>query len=181
MALPASLSTCTVVGTYVDLQGNPVRGSINFTPQTILKETAANVIIIPVVIQKTFDATGSFSVVLPVTNDTDVTPQPFIYTIEENFTGGRTIEIALPLSVAGTTQNLADLLPALESAEAASYVTVDQYQALLARYNDAESIRVLVVDAEDYVEDAETYAIATADAAEKLSYSNSNQMMLMGV
>lgn len=181
MALPASLSTCTVVGTYVDLQGNPVRGSINFTPQTILKETAANVIIIPVVIQKTFDATGSFSVVLPVTNDNDVTPQPFIYTIEENFTGGRTIQIALPLSVAGTTQNLADLLPALESAEAASYVTVDQYQALLARYNDAESIRVLVVDAEDYVEDAETYAMATADAAEKLSYSNSNQMMLMGV
>lgn len=181
MALPASLSTCTVVGTYVDLQGNPVRGSINFTPQTILKETAANVIIIPVVIQKTFDATGSFSVVLPVTSDTDVTPQPFIYTIEENFTGGRTIEIALPLSVAGTTQNLADLLPALASAEAASYVTVDQYQALLTRYNDAENIRVLVVDAEDYVEDAETYAMATADAAEKLSYSNANQMMLMGV
>ena len=112
MALPASLSTCTVVGTYVDLVGNPVRGSINFTPQTILKETTANVIIIPVVIQKTFDATGSFSVVLPVTSDTDVTPQPFIYTIEENFTGGRTIQIALPLSVAGTTQNLADLLPA---------------------------------------------------------------------
>jgi len=100
MALPASLSTCTVVGTYVDLIGNPVRGSINFTPQTILKETTANVIIIPVVIQKTFDATGSFSVTLPVTSDTDVTPQPFIYTIEENFTGGRTIEIALPLSVA---------------------------------------------------------------------------------
>ena len=181
MALPASLSTCTVVGTYVDLQGNPVRGSINFTPQTILKETTANVIIIPVVIQKTFDATGSFSVVLPVTNDNDVTPQPFIYTIEENFTGGRTIEIALPLSVAGTTQNLADLLPALSSAEAASYVTVDQYQALLTRYNDAENIRVLVVDAEDYVVDAEANAMATADAAEKLSYSNSNQMMLMGV
>lgn len=181
MALPASLSTCTVVGTYVDLQGNPVRGSINFTPQTILKETAANVIIIPVVIQKTFDATGSFSVVLPVTNDNDVTPQPFIYTLEENFTGGRTIEIALPLSVAGTTQNLADLLPALASAEAASYVTVDQYQALLTRYNDAEDIRVLVVDAEDYAIDAETYAMATADAAEKLSYSNNNQMMLMGV
>lgn len=181
MALPASLSTCTVVGTYVDLQGNPVRGSINFTPQTILKETAANVIIIPVVIQKTFDATGSFSVVLPVTNDTDVVPEPFIYILEENFTGGRTIEIALPLSVAGTTQNLADLLPALSSAEAASYVTVDQYQALLTRYSDAENIRVLVVDAEDYVVDAEANAMATADAAEKLSYSNSNQMMLMGV
>jgi len=181
MALPASLSTCTVVGTYVDLSGNPVRGSINFTPQTILKETTANVIIIPVVIQKTFDATGSFSVVLPVTSDTDVTPQPFIYTIEENFTGGRTIEIALPLSVAGTTQNLADLLPALDSAEAASYVTLDQYQALLTRYNNAESIRVLVVDADETAEDAEGYATDAAIAADEIALFNTKQMMLMGV
>lgn len=181
MALPASLSTCTVVGTYVDLSGNPVRGSINFTPQTILKETTANVIIIPVVIQKTFDATGSFSVVLPVTSDTDVTPQPFIYTIEENFTGGRTIEIALPLSVAGTTQNLADLLPALDSVEAASYVTLDQYQALLTRYNDAESIRVLVVDADESAADAESYANDAATAADEIALFNSKQMMLMGV
>jgi hypothetical protein len=181
MALPASLSTCTVVGTYVDLVGNPVRGSINFTPQTILKEVTANVILIPVVIQKTFDSTGSFSLVLPVTSDTDVTPQPFIYTMEENFTGGRTIQISLPLSVAGTTQNLADLLPALSSADAASYVSVDAYQALLARYNDAEGIRVIVVDADEYVDDAETYASDASKAAGSLSNYNSNQFMLMGV
>ncbi len=181
MALPASLSTCTVIGTYVDLIGNPVRGSLNITPQTILKETTANVIIIPVVIQKTFDATGSFSVVLPVTSDTDVTPQPFIYTFEENFTGGRTIELALPLSVAGTTQNLADLLPALLSAEAASYVTLDQYQALLLRYDDAESIRILVVDADEEADDAESHADDAAVAASALSSFNSNQLMMMGV
>ena len=181
MALPASLSTCTVVGTYVDLSGNPVRGSLNITPQTILKETTANVIIIPVVIQKTFDATGSFTVVLPVTSDTDVTPQPFIYTFEENFTGGRTIELALPLSVAGTTQNLADLLPALGSAEAAAFVSVDAYQALLTRYNNAENIRVLVVDADEEADDADTYATDALNAANTLSAYNSNQLMMMGV
>jgi hypothetical protein len=43
MALPASLSTVTVAGTYVDLLGNPVRGSITIEPQTILKEKTANV------------------------------------------------------------------------------------------------------------------------------------------
>ena len=181
MALPASLSTCTVVGTYVDLAGNPVRGSLNITPQTILKEVTANVIIIPVVIQKTFDATGSFSVVLPVTSDTDVTPQPFIYTFEENFTGGRTIELALPLSVAGTTQNLADLLPALSSADAAAYVSVDAYQALLTRYNNAESFRVLVVDADDEATTASGYATDASIAAGALSNYNANQLMMMGV
>jgi hypothetical protein len=120
-------------------------------------------------------------VTLPVTSDTDVTPQPFIYTIEENFTGGRTIEIALPLSVAGTTQNLADLLPALSSADAAAYVSVDAYQALLARYNDAENIRVLVVDADEYVDDAQSYALDASTAANSLSNYNANQFMLMGV
>jgi hypothetical protein len=181
MALPASLSTCTVVGTYVDLSGNPVRGSLNITPQTILKETTANVIIIPVVIQKTFDATGSFTVVLPVTSDTDVTPQPFIYTFEENFTGGRTIELALPLSVAGTTQNLADLLPALDAADAAAYVSVDAYQALLTRYNNAENIRVLVVDADEEADDADSYATDAQTAASALQNYNTNQLMMMGV
>ena len=181
MALPTTLSTCTVVGTYVDLSGNPVRGSINITPQTILKEVTQNVIIIPVVIQKTFDATGSFTVVLPVTSDTDVTPQPFIYTFEENFTGGRTIELALPLSVAGTTQNLADLLPALDAADAAAYVSVDAYQALLTRYNTSETIRVLVVDADEKADDANSYASAAASAAAALANYNTNQLMMMGV
>jgi hypothetical protein len=181
MPLPTTVSTCTVVGTYVDLSGNPVRGSINITPQTILKEVTENVIIIPVVIQKTFDPTGSFSVVLPVTSDTDVTPQPFIYTFEENFTGGRTIELALPLSVAGTTQNLADLLPALDSADAAAFVSVDAYQALLARYNDAESIRVLVVDADEKADDAQDYATDASNAAGAIANYNTNQLMMMGV
>ena len=89
--------------------------------------------------------------------------------------------MALPLSVAGTTQNLADLLPALGSAEAAAYVSVDAYQALLTRYNGAESIRVLVVDAEDKADDASSHATATANAATALTSYNTNQLMMMGV
>ena len=180
MALPTTLSTCTVTGTYVDLVGNPVAGSINFTPQTILKETTQNYIIIPVVIQKTFDASGSFTVTLPVTSDTDVAPQPFIYTVEENFTGGRTFALSLPLSVAGTTQNLADLLPAILASES-GYVTTDQYVALNARYTDAEGIRAIVVDAEDYEGNAQVYAAQASTAASALANYTANQMMLMGV
>ena len=180
MALPTSLSTCTVIGTYVDLLGNPISGSLNFTPQTILKETTQNYILIPVIIQKTFDANGSFSVVLPVTNDTDVAPQPFIYTIEENFAGGRTFQLSLPLSVAGTTQNLADLLPAILSTES-GYVTTDQYQALLARYSAANGTKTIVVDAEDYETNAQLYASAASTASSAIANYTSNQLMMMGV
>lgn len=181
MALPASLSTCTVEGTYVDLIGNPVSGSVTFTPQTILKETTLNVILMPTAIVKTLDASGSLSLTLPCTSDTDVTPQPFIYTVVENFTGGRTTQIALPLSVANTTQNLADLLPAVTTAVSASYVTLDQYQILLARYTADELVRLIVVNGEDYVENSATYATATASAAADLVNFTAKQMMLMGV
>ena len=181
MALPASLSTCTVEGTYVDLIGNPMSGSVTFTPQTILKETTLNVILMPTAIVKTLDASGSLSLTLPCTSDTDVTPQPFIYTVVENFTGGRTTQIALPLSVANTTQNLADLLPAVTTAVAASYVTLDQYQALLLRYTADELVRLIVVNGEDYVENSATYATATARAATELANFTAKQMMLMGV
>lgn len=181
MALPASLSTVTVTGTYVDLIGNPVRGSITFEPQTILKETTLNVIIMPVHILKTLDATGSFTITIPVTSDTDVTPQPFVYTITENFTSGRTFQIALPLSVAGTTQNLADLLTALSETEAASYITTDQYQGLLTRYNDASGIREIVVNASDYEGNAQAYASAASNAASAVANFTTNQLMMMGV
>ena len=181
MALPTTLSTCTVVGTYVDLIGNPVRGSLTFAPQTILKEVTQNVIIMPTHIVKTLDSTGSFSITLPVTSDTDVAPQPFIYDITENFTGGREFQIALPLSVANTTQNLADLLPAVDSTTAAAYVTVDQYQALLTRYTTAEGIRVIVVDAEDYEANAQVYATATATAADELASFTVKSLLFMGV
>jgi hypothetical protein len=181
MALPASLSTVTVAGTYVDLLGNPVRGSITIEPQTILKEKTLNVHIMPVHIVKTLDATGSFTTTLPVTSDTDVTPQPFVYILSESFTGGRTFEIALPLSVAGTTQNLADLLPAVTQAESASYITTDQYQALLTRYTAAEGVRVILVDAEDYEANAQVYAAATTAAATELAQFTVQSMLLMGV
>ena len=138
-------------------------------------------IIMPVHIVKTLDATGSFTITLPVTSDSDVAPQPFIYDITENFAGGREFQIALPLSVAGTTQNLADLLPAVDSATAASYVTTDQYQALLARYTDAEGIRVIVVDAEDYEANASAYATATTTAATEIASFTVKSLFLMGV
>ena len=181
MALPASLSTVTVAGTYVDLLGNPVRGSITFEPQTILKEKTLNVHIMPVHIVKTLDATGSFSITLPVTSDTDVTPHPFVYTIVENFTSGRTFQIALPLSVAGTTQNLADLLTALSEADATAYVSVDAYQGLLTRYNNASGRREIVVNAATYEGNALAYATEASNSASAVANFTTNQLMMMGV
>lgn len=181
MTLPATLAKCTVIGRYVDLLGNPIRGSLVVTPQVILKDKVSNVIIMPVAMVETLDATGAFSVVLPCTNDTDVLPTPFIYKITENFSGGREFTIALPVSVADTTQNMADLLPAVTLTDSAAYVTLDQYQALVSRYTTAEGIRVIVVAAPTYVANALAYRNATLVAANNLGYTNPNALMLMGM
>lgn len=181
MSLPTTLSTTTVQGTYVDLLGNPVRGSITWSPQTILKEKTQNKIIIPASIVKTFDATGSFSITLPVSNDPDVTPQPFVYIATENFGGGRTIEISLPVESAGTTINLADLLPAVDPTEALGYVTFAEYQLLQQRYDTAANIRTIVVSASAYEGNAQLYANLASKAAGAVANFTSNQLMMMGV
>lgn len=181
MSLPTTLSTTTVTGTYVDLLGNPIRGSISWSPQTILKEKTENKIIIPTTIVKTFDATGTFSITLPVSNDPDVTPQPFVYIATENFSGGRVIEISLPVESAGTTINLADLLPAVSPTEALGYITYAEYENLLTRYNAANNTRTIVVSASDYEGNAQLYAELASRAAGAVSNFTSNQLMMMGV
>ena len=181
MALPVSLSTCTVAGTYVDLGGNPVRGSLTFKPQTVLKEPNLKIILIPTAIVKTLDATGAVSIVLPVTTDPDVEPEPFIYEITENFSGGRTFAVSLPLSLAGQTVNLADLLPALPASQAANYISVDQYNALQENYSEANGIKVILVDAEEYEENAQIYAQLANQAATEINQFTIRSLMLMGV
>jgi len=53
---------------------------------------------------------GAFSVTLPATNDPDVVPVNFVYTVEESFPGGRTYTISVPYDTVGSL-DLADLSP----------------------------------------------------------------------
>lgn len=181
MSLPSSLSTTTVIGSYVDLLGNPVRGSISWSPQTVLKEKTANVIIIPTTIVKTFDATGAFTITLPTSTDPDVLPQPFVYIVTENFSGGRVIEISIPVESGGTTINLADLLPAVDPTEALGYITYAEYEGLLTRNTAAQTTRNIVVSASDYAGNAQLYATQASNAAGAVANFTSNQLMMMGV
>lgn len=174
MALSPDLSTVTLTGTYVDLQGNPVSGSVRFTPQSIIKDTDQNQIIINSAITATLNGSGTFSVVLPVTDDTDVAPVPFAYEVEEIFSGGRTFFITIPAGGAAT-QDIADLAPAVSTTEAANYVTQSQYNVLVSRYdaafanyNQIDDIAANVSTAEQYASDASSYAAGAVKAPSPL-------------
>jgi hypothetical protein len=156
-----------------------VAGSVTFTPQTIIKDTDQNQIIINNVITEVLDAQGSFSVVLPVSDDADVVPQPFAYLVEEVFSGGRSFVIQLPGG--GAAVDIADLSPAVSSAVAEGYVTSAQYNAINARLNTANTAYTQVTAIQDNIEAAAASAAAAAATAASAQRTGISQLLLMGV
>lgn len=181
MALTPNLATVTIAGTYVDIEGNPIAGQVKFTPRAIIKDTSANQVIIPRVISATLDATGSFSVVIPATNDADVTPINFTYGVEEAFTGGRTFDIAVP---AGSgTINLADVAPTVSSSgtEAATYVLLSAFTTLSNTVTTIQAVTDAVLTSVNEIEAAAAAAVAAASDLDLIEKKFINPLMLMGV
>lgn len=109
MALATSLTTVTVTGNYVDYEGNAIAGQIRFTLGDVLRNGTDDQMIAPSSIVVPLSA-GAFSVTLPATNDPDIVPNPFTYTVEESFPGGRSYTISIPYNTVGSL-DLADLSP----------------------------------------------------------------------
>ncbi|CAB4156660.1 hypothetical protein UFOVP655_93 [uncultured Caudovirales phage] len=109
MALGTSLTTVTLSGNYVDFEGNAIAGQVRFSISQVLRNptddqlVAPSNVVVPLV-------NGSFTVTLPATNDPDVFPNPFVYTVEESFPNGRTYSISVPYTASGTL-DLADISP----------------------------------------------------------------------
>lgn len=109
MAIGTSVSTVTIAGSYVNFEGNTIEGQIRFTLTDVLRNGTDDQIVAPSSIVIPLSA-GAFTVSLPATNDPDVVPNPFTYTVEESFPGGRTYTISVPYDTVGEL-NLADLSP----------------------------------------------------------------------
>lgn len=93
-----------VRGHYVSFNGTPITGTITFTPSAPrLVDDPSDTIIVKRPIVATLDAQGSFSVYLPATNDPDITPSGgFSYDVTENFDGGTSYSILVPIEEADT-------------------------------------------------------------------------------
>lgn len=179
MALSPDISTCTLTGTYVDINGNPEEGSVRFTPICNVIDTDQNQIVVSQPITDILDANGAFSVVLPVTNDTDYSPNPIAYRVEELFSGGRDFYIVLPSGSA--TYDLSDLSEAVDSATAAGYVTTTQYNTLLAAYNNAQGSFATLDSAPDTADTATANAVLCAEEVQNIQKVSLVPFMLMGL
>jgi hypothetical protein len=116
MPLPSDINLITCTALYLDMSGNPLSGSVTFTPvltgQSAFNDPGDGAIVVPVPITGTLSQTGSLSVVLPCTDNTVLSPHPFTYTVVEEIAGAasRTYSISLPSSL-GSSVNLASLAP----------------------------------------------------------------------
>lgn len=108
MALGVSLSTVILTGAYVDFSGAPITGQIIVTMSSVLRNPTDNQMVAPSAIVVPL-VNGTFSTVVPATNDPDIDPNPFIYSLEESFPGGRKYNISLPYT--STTLDLANISP----------------------------------------------------------------------
>lgn len=121
------LNTIRVTGTYVVLpDGVPASGKVIFTPTAVLQDPAADLIILPATIEVILDAFGSFEVLLPASDDPDITPI-FTYQVQEVVAGGRTYSIEVPYNSPGGTLDLADVAPVQSGASDPEYVLISDY------------------------------------------------------
>jgi len=116
MPLPGNVSTLVVIGTFLTPEGNPSTGTITFTPSRWLTNSGANVALPNSGVTKTLGTAGNFTVTLPVTDDGDLQPANWYYTVSEVVDGvSQSYALLLPGTAgSGGTVYLADLAPASE-------------------------------------------------------------------
>jgi hypothetical protein len=112
MALPSNLTTVEVTGRYIDQTGAPVRGSVTFSTDQFLLNAGESVVLVESPVTVALDATGSFAVSLATTDDADVDPTGWTWTLTPNFDGAFPLTFALPGNL-GPTVDLTVLAPAL--------------------------------------------------------------------
>ena len=89
MALPSNVGHGTVTGQFSDAAGNPIEGTVTFTPspKRLLAATAdppATILPRPVTVEL---ADGAFSVDLAATDDIDANPTGWTYSVKFAFSG----------------------------------------------------------------------------------------------
>lgn len=128
----------TVRGKYVGTDGNPVAGTVFFTPRANrLVDQAALTTVVGRSITATLASDGSFSVSLPATNDPDITGGSFTYTVREDFPGGSTYDISVPISAIATGIDLSTVAPVAPNTgsglAAVTRLEFDQLSAVVAQ------------------------------------------------
>lgn len=125
MVFPAAWALINVTGTYYNLDGTPASGYVTFesNQSVVINGT----LIVPKVIRADLDGNGSISVMLPSTNDPDLSVTGWAYTVTENIQNGRP-RFVIEVPYSGGSINLITVpvaQPALQTAVSSALHTTD--------------------------------------------------------
>lgn len=109
MAYPTDMSTRVVKGTFIDIDGQTSTGTVSFTPSAVVRDFSDATILYGTTSVE-LDANGYFEIALPCTDDTDLLPDDWYYTIRIRLQGARSVEWNMELPYAdGSEVNISDV------------------------------------------------------------------------
>lgn len=140
MPVTPNWNTVEVRGKYVGTDLAPISGRVIFTPKASrLVDQAALTTVIGKAISVTL-VNGAFTVELPATDDPDIVPSGFTFAVKEDFTGGSTYDMSVPLAAAGAGIDIATVAPVGPSSGTGSLaVTRAEFDALTAEVEALEA------------------------------------------
>jgi len=106
---PAEWQGCRFTGTYIDFLGQPLAGTVTFTPSVpaVLAATSKRIAVGgPITV--TLDDNGGIDVTLPATDDPQTQPVGWTYTVTEGVVSGRSYSLSAPMN---TTVDLTSVVP----------------------------------------------------------------------
>lgn len=138
-ALPGDFTLITITGKFIDLAGNPVQGTVTFTPSytKVLDDTANTVSIVPITLTATLDVTGAISINIPATDDPDVIPVGWSYLVSYNFTDGFKQSYSIVVPFDGGSFDLSDVNPVDPVVGLDAFVTFGELQVSVEAGIDA--------------------------------------------
>ena len=98
--MPTAFTAITVSGTFQDTTSSgevPSVGSVSFMASGPMEDTVNHVVREPARVSVALDGSGHFSVTLPATDDTGVTPTGVVYNVEILIQGQPPRRFSIPL------------------------------------------------------------------------------------
>jgi hypothetical protein len=140
MAFSKYWNLVDVTAHYVGSDGSSIEGYVIFTPTPArMVDAGALTTIIgrPLTVQ--LDALGYLKVALPATDDPDITPIDFTYTVKEEFVGGATYGIEVPLLYAGIGLDISEAAHIPPNSGVVAGVTRAEFDELVATVDTLEA------------------------------------------
>jgi hypothetical protein len=174
MPLPAAINLIPLHGQILaaDSSGTPAAGTVTFEIEQALRDTTDHVILGPTTLTATLDATGSFTISLPATDDPDVTPQRWTYAVSVNTTAWvETFRIAVPVATVGTLE-LANVAPAVDPPALITYALASALSTETSRATAAETANATAITAETTRAQAAEATLTTSLGAKMAKSAN---------